>query len=115
VFIAPAAYKMTYLLGGGDCVTTAFYLFLGWLIFNVIFAAGMYFRPTRKPAVDSNESSESGLNVRRRPPDSVELVLDDDALAARGTASLRSINPWSSALSRIVFFGFWLGDRRHSI
>jgi hypothetical protein len=106
---------MTHLLGGGDGVTTAFYLFLGWLIFNVIFAAGMYFRPTRKPAAGSNESSESGLNVRQRPPDTVELVLDDDVLAARGTASLRGINPWSSALSRIIFFGFWLGERRHSI
>ena len=114
MFIAPAAYKMTHLLGGGDCVTTAFYLFLGWLIFNVIFAAGMYFRPTRKPAVDSNESSESGLKVRQRPPDTVELVLDD-ALAVRGTARLHRTNPWSSALSRIIFFGFWLGGRRHSI
>jgi hypothetical protein len=115
VFIAPAAYKMIHLLGGGDCVTTAFYLFLSWLIFNVVFAAGMYFRPTRKPAVDSNEGSESDLKVRQRPSDTVELVLDDDALAARGTASLRSINPWPLALSRIIFFGFWLGDRRHSM
>jgi hypothetical protein len=55
------------------------------------------------------------LKVRPRPSDTVELVLDDDALAARGTASLRGINPWSSVLSRIIFFGFWLGDRRHSI
>jgi hypothetical protein len=96
-------------------VTTAFYLFLGWLIFNIVFAAGMYFRPTRKPAVDSNEGSESGSNVRPRLSDTVELVLDDDALAASATVSLRRINPWSSALSRIIFFGFWLGDRRHSI
>ena len=96
-------------------MTTAFYLFLGWLIFNIVFAAGMYFRPTRKPVVDSNEGSESGLNVRQRPRDTVELVLDDDALAARGTASLRGINPGSAALSRIMFFGFWLGARRHSM
>ena len=96
-------------------MATAFYLFLGWLLFNVVFAAGMYFRPTRKPAVDSSEGSESGLNVRQRPPGTVELVLDDDALAAHGTASLRGINPWSSALSRIIFFGVWLGERRHSV
>jgi hypothetical protein len=94
-------------------VATAFYLFLGWLLFNVVFAAGMYFRPTRKPAVDSTESSESGAHVRPRFPDVVELVLDEGALAARGIASLRKISPQSSALSRIMFFGFWLG-RRHS-
>lgn len=96
-------------------MTTAFYLFLGWLIFNIVFAAGMYFRPTRKPAVDSSEGSESGSNVRPRFPDTVELVLDDDAVAARGTASLRRISPRPSTLSRIMFFGFWLGDRRPSI
>jgi hypothetical protein len=115
VFIAPTAYNMTHLSGGGDCVTTVFYLFLGWLIFNVAFAAGMYFRPTRKASADSHEGAESRSNVRPRRPDTVELVLDDDALAVRGTASLRRINPWPSALSRIMFFGLWLGDRRHSI
>ncbi len=96
-------------------MTTAFYLFLGWLIFNIVFAAGMYFRPTRRASVDSHEGPESGLNARPRRPDTVELVFQDDALAARGAASLRRINPWPSALSRIIFFGFWLGDRRHSI
>ena len=96
-------------------MTTVFYLFLGWLIFNVVFAAGMYFRPTRKAPADSHEGAESRSNVRPRRPDIVELVIDDDALAAPGTASLRRINPWSAALSRTMFFGFWLGDRRHSI
>lgn len=95
-------------------MTTAFYLFLGWLILNVIFAAGMYFRRMRKPAIDLNEGFESGLKVRPRRPGTVELVLDDGALAERGTASLRGVNPWSSALSRIFFFGFWLGERHHS-
>jgi hypothetical protein len=93
-------------------VATAFYLFLGWLLFNVVFAAGMYFRPTRKPAVDSTDS-ESGSHVRPRFPEVVELVLDEGALA-RGTASLRKISPQPSALSRIMFFGFWLGAGRHS-
>ena len=96
-------------------MTTVFYLFLGWLIFNVVFAAGMYFRPTRKAPAASHEGAESGSNARPRRPDAVELVLDDDVLAARGTASLRRINPWPVALSRIMFFGLWLGDRRHSI
>jgi hypothetical protein len=106
---------MTHLLGGGDGVTTAFYLFLGWLVFNIIFAAGMYFRPTRKTTADLNEGSESGLKVQPRRPDTVELVLDDDALAPRGTASLRGVNPWPAALSRIIFFGFWLGERDRSV
>ena len=96
-------------------MATALYLFLGWLLFNAVFAAGMYFRPTRKASVDSNESSESDLNVGPRRPDTVELVLDEDALAARSTAGLRRLSPRPSALSRIMFFGFWLGDRRHSI
>jgi hypothetical protein len=95
-------------------VATVLYLFLGWLLFNVVFAAGMYFRPTRKPAVDSTEGSESGSHVRPRFPDVVELVLDEGALAVRGTASLRKISSQPSALSRIMFFGFWLGARRHS-
>jgi hypothetical protein len=95
-------------------VATALYLFLGWLIFNIVFAAGMYFRPTRKPPVDSNEGSEARLHVRPRLPDVAELVLDDGAQAAHAIASLRQISPRPSALNRIMFFGFWLGGRRRS-
>jgi hypothetical protein len=83
---------VTGLLGERD-LTTLFYVVAGWLLFNILFALAMYFRPVRKSSVDSegHHVSEAGANAsppkRNKPPAS-----------------------WS----RILLFGFWLNDGRHS-
>jgi hypothetical protein len=73
-------------------LTTVFYVVTGWLLFNVVFALAMYFRPVRK-SVDSDGHHAS------------------DACA---NASLPKRNKPPATLSRILLFGFWLNDDRHS-
>src|SRR5260370_8558593 len=52
----------------GHHVATALYIFSGWLLFNVLFAVGMYFRPVRKRAAGSTDDRtlEPGSNTRAR-------------------------------------------------
>ena len=94
-------------------MSTALYLLLGWLLFNVLFAAGLYLRPTRKRPVDSDEALTLRLNVR--PQISVVTVAFDDAKTERGFASLRKESKRPAFLSRVLLFGLWLFDRRHSV
>ena len=70
---------------GGFILATFLYVLAAWLIFNTIFALGMYFRPTRK----SPNNAVAGAVGEPRDGRSVKL-------------------------SKILFFGFWLNDRHHS-
>ena len=73
----------------GDIIlTTALYALAGWLLFNAVFAFAMYFRPVRKSSATSvSVTSAPGSQERGRRP---------------------------TLLSRILLFGFWLNDGRHS-
>ena len=74
-------------------MTTIFYVVAGWLLFNVVFALAMYFRPVRKPSVDSNGHHAAEACANASPP---------------------KRNKQPATLSRILLFGFWLNDGRHS-
>lgn len=82
--IAPAEEQVSILL----------YFLGGWLLLNILFAVGMFFRPTRKRPVGSapdqaaahSGDPKTGDHGQRRPTGAVRLLL----------------------------FGIWLGDNRHS-
>lgn len=77
-------------------VSTLLYLVAGWLLLNVLFAVGMYFRPRRKGATESQArlaQTENPLGEGNLP----------------GRAGIRQ--PF---LVRLLLFGVWLGDNRHS-
>jgi hypothetical protein len=86
-------------------LTTLFYILVLWLLFNVVFALGMYFRPTRKAEVGS--PNNLAPQVRREPfvggsaPPNVEAIPVENRQPA-----------W---FSRILFFGMWLSARRPSV
>ena len=88
-------------------MATALYIFSGWLLFNVVFAVGMYFRPVRKRAAGSTDdyTLEPVSNPRSF----------DDLGAQRRVPGLRKGNGGPAALSKVLFFGFWLRDRRGSV
>ena len=50
---------------------------LGWLLFNVAFALGMYFRPVRKQSLGSANSLtlQKGADVRPEPSEAREASL----------------------------------------
>jgi hypothetical protein len=53
----------------GKHVATIFYILFGWLLFNLAFAVGMYFRPKRKQPIDliegctSEDTADLGLGL----------------------------------------------------
>jgi hypothetical protein len=92
---------------GGAPLTTVFYALSGWLLFNVVFAVAMYFRPTRKPAIGPADSSETRSDVRPQLSKAGDGLVDAAADAQKKIAR-------PAILSRVLFFGFWLNDHRHS-
>jgi hypothetical protein len=99
---------------GEIILTTFFYVLACWLLFNGVFALAMYFRPVRKPSVDSNghHGSEAGSPASPRLSSAAEESFDKDTGRSAPGSLERSSRP--SMLSRILFFGFWLNDGRHS-
>lgn len=86
-------------------MTTVLYILSGWLLFNVAFAIAMYFRPTRKPSVnpvDHHERSKPGGD------------LVNEAAIVRSAPDPKKKTEQPAMLSRVLFFGFWLNDHRHS-
>jgi hypothetical protein len=53
--VIPSEYRVSLTLEGD--MTTAIYIVLIWFLFNIVFAAAMYFRPRRK---SSNGSERPG-------------------------------------------------------
>ncbi|MFB9268759.1 hypothetical protein ACFFWD_37570 [Bradyrhizobium erythrophlei] len=80
-------------------MTTILYILVGWVALNVLFAAGMYFRPVRKLASTSSEleRSDAGEGLTRKR---------SDVPAAIGS---------STAVGKVLLFGLWLGDRQHLV
>jgi hypothetical protein len=100
----------------GHHVATALYIFSGWLLFNVLLAVGMYFRPVRKRAAGSTDDRtlEPGSNTRARFSEA-DQHSSNDLGTQRSIPGLRRRNGGPAALSKVLFFGFWLRDRRGSV
>jgi hypothetical protein len=93
-------------------LTTIFYVLSGWLLFNVVFAVGMYFRPTRKPALGPADRSEMCSDVRPQLSKAGDGLVDAAAEQSAPDSQKGIARP--AILSRVLFFGFWLNDHRHS-
>ncbi len=70
---------------GRPHLTTFLYALAAWFIFNIIFAAAMYFRPTRKKQGSGSITDQGGR---------------------RGQAM---------TFGKLLFFGFWLNGRHPSV
>lgn len=93
-------------------MTILFYVLGCWLLFNVAFALAMYFRPVRKPSVDSGYyTSGAGPDVSSRLSRRDDSFDDDSGRGAPG-AQKESREP--ATWNRILFFGFWLRAGRRS-
>jgi hypothetical protein len=90
--------------------TTVFYVLLGWLLFNVVFGIALYLRPTRKPSVNPADHRVSGNNSQLSKVS--EGSVDEAGVGRSAPGSQQIIK--RPALSRILLFGFWLRDGRHS-
>lgn len=95
-------------------MTTLFYVLGCWLLVNIIFALAMYFRPVRKPCVDSDSHpiSEPGSIAPSQLSNAGEGTFD--TLAGGSGPGSPEKNKGPTALSKVLFFGFWLSDGRHS-
>ncbi len=94
-------------------VATVFYILFGWILFNLAFAVGMYFRPKRKRPIDLTESStsEDAADIWVSPLHSGRQSLG--VAPEREVVVPKKIRE-SLPLTRILFFGFWLGDFQDS-
>src|SRR5258708_24551814 len=100
----------------GQHVGTALYIFSCWLLFNVLFAVGMYFRPVRKRAAGSTDDRtlEPGSNTRARFSEA-DQHSSNDLGTQRSIPGLRRRNGGPAALSKVLFFGFCLTDLPGSV
>src|SRR5260370_30780424 len=100
----------------GHHVATALYIFSGWLVFNVLFPVGMYFRPVRKRAAGSTDDCtlEPGSNTRARFSEA-DQHSSNDLGTQRSIPGLRRRNRGPSALNKVMFFRFCLSDRPGSL
>lgn len=84
-------------------MSTFLYVIAGWVLFNIVVAVAMYFRPVRKPAPNSPTILPPELT--QRPSDRVSIgTLRRDAVTEHG-------KPLPAGLTRLLFFGFWLNER----
>ena len=85
-------------------MSTFLYVIAGWVLFNIVVAVGMYFRPVRKPAPDNPNASPS-QDLTTQP------IHDASNSSSRRDAVVQHSNPLPAGLTRLLFFGFWLNDR----
>ena len=83
------------------------YLVGGWFLLNILFTVGMYFRPKRKKPVGfaQDRAPMGQIGDTNRPSNA-----GDPAQA--GTDSSISRRP--ALPIRLLLFGLWLNDNRHS-
>src|SRR5258708_8178746 len=95
----------------GHHVATALYIFSGWLLFNVLFAVGMYFRPVRKRAAGSTDDRtlEPGSNTRARFSEA-DQHSSNDLGTQRSIPGLRRRNGGAGRFGKELFFGFFAPD-----
>src|SRR5258708_20489357 len=93
----------------GHHVATALYIFSGWLLFNVLFAVGMYFRPVRKRAAGSTDDRtlEPGSKTRARFSEADEHS-SNDLGTQRSIPGFLTRNGRPAAVGKGFFFGRWL-------
>src|SRR5260370_23714063 len=93
----------------GHHVATALYIFSGWLLFNVLFAVGMYFRPVRKRAAGSTDDRtlEPGSNTRARFSEA-DQHSSNDLGTQRSIPGLRRRNGGPGAFNEVLVLRFWL-------
>ena len=84
-------------------MSTFLYVIAGWVLFNIVVAVGMYFRPVRKLAPDNPDASPS--------QDLTEPSHDASNGSSRRDAVVEHSNPLPAGITRLLFFGFWLNDR----
>jgi hypothetical protein len=82
-------------------LSTFLYVIAGWVLFNIVVAVGMYFRPVRKPKPDNPPSQE----LTRQPSN------DASDGSSRRDAVAGHSSPLPAGVTRLLFFGFWLNDR----
>jgi len=88
-------------------VSMLLYLLGGWLLLNVLFAVGMYFRPKRKKPLEY--LSEPSPAEPGQPGESASVSRD----RASAGADENAYRP--AMVVRLLLFGLWLNDRRHSV
>lgn len=95
-------------------MTTVIYILLLWFLFNVVFALGTYFRPPRKVPVDASSDLAPVVKEGRD-----SLVADERPLKSGNAPSsadnLSSNNRQPALLTKVLFFGTWLYERRRSV
>lgn len=84
-------------------MSTFLYVIAGWVVFNIVVAVGMYFRPVRKPGPDSPNVSPSRELAKQPGNDASSGSLRRDAVAVHG-------NPLPAGVTKLLFFGFWLNN-----
>ena len=85
-------------------MSTFLYVIAGWVLFNIVVAVGMYFRPVRKPGPDNPNASPSPELAKQLYNGASSSSPRRDAVAEHG-------NPLPAGVTRLLFFGFWLNDR----
>ena len=83
-------------------MSTFLYVIAGWVLFNVVVAVGMYFRPVRKPGPDNTSPSRE---LAKQPCN------DASVSSPRRDAVAEHSNPLPAGVTKLLFFGFWLNDR----
>lgn len=85
-------------------MSTFLYVIAGWVLFNIVVAVGMYFRPVRKPGPDNPNASPSRELAKQPSKDASNGSPRRDAIGEHS-------KPLPAGITRLLFFGFWLNDR----
>ena len=85
-------------------MSTFLYVIAGWVLFNIVVAIGMYFRPVRKQGPDNPNASPS-RELARQPSNDASIG------SPRRDAVAEHSNPLPAGVTKLLFFGFWVNDR----
>ncbi|WP_426442321.1 hypothetical protein [Bradyrhizobium genosp. P] len=86
---------------------TVLYVMAGWVLLNLAFAVGMYFRPIRKrPMAPSNELERSAGDANVAPNMTIAPL--------RQPTVIEHISHKPENAAGLLLFGFWLGDELRS-
>jgi hypothetical protein len=83
-------------------LSTFLYVIAAWVLFNIVVAVGMYFRPVRKSGPDNASPSRE---LAKQPNNDASIS------SPRRDAVAEHSNPLPAGVTKLLFFGFWLNDR----
>jgi hypothetical protein len=90
---------------------TFVYVVAGWFLFNIAFAAGMYFRPVRKrPGSPDGGVEKSSRDAGVEAPGLTPVRLRQPSNTLTG----QYVSPQPRGAAKLLLFGFWVGDRLRS-